>query len=93
MARRRIKNSSDMRYSAPRKVTVRFHSDGDSSFLDKVKEYARDKPWLQTTTEGYDHNGNSIVERRNGKVQQCHRALLLSATAGRLYYELSLIHI
>ena len=70
-----------------KKVTVRFHSDDDKSFQGAVQEYARDKAWLQTTTGGYDSNRNAIVERRNGKLAAGHRALILGATGGRLYYE------
>ena len=70
-----------------KRVTVRFHSDDDKSFQGAVQEYAKDKAWLQTTTGGYDSNRNSIVERRNGKLAAGHRALLLGATGGRLYYE------
>ena len=70
-----------------KKVTIRFHSDDDKSFQGAVQEYARDKAWLQTTTGGYDSNRNAIVERRNGKLAAGHKALLLSATGGRLYYE------
>ena len=68
-------------------VTVRFHSDDDKSFEGAVADYARDKAWLKTTTGGYDSNRNAIVERRNSKLQAGHRALLLGATGGRLYYE------
>ena len=69
------------------KVSVRFHTDQDSSFLSVVQAYADQQVWLRTTTEGYDHNGNSKVERRNEKLQQGYRAVLMSATAGRLQYE------
>ena len=68
-------------------VSVRFHSDQDTSFLEVVKEYAESQAWLRTTTEGYDHNGNSRVERRNQKLPQGHRVVLLTATGGRLQYE------
>ena len=68
-------------------VTVRFHSDEDKSFEGAVAEYARERAWLKTTTGGYDSNRNAVVERRNGKLQAGHRALLLGATGGRLVYE------
>lgn len=68
-------------------VTVRFHSDKDKSFLGEVKTYAEDKAWLRTTTEGYASNANTKVETRNRRLQQTHRACLLSATGGRLQYE------
>ena len=68
-------------------VTVRFHSDDDKSFEGAVAEYARERAWLKTTTGGYDSNRNAVVERRNGKLQAGHRALLLGATGGRLVYE------
>ena len=38
-------------------------------------------------TEGYDSNSNSVVERRNQKLESITRSLLLNATGGRLYYE------
>ena len=60
-------------------VTVRFHSDDDKSFEGAVAEYARERAWLKTTTGGYDSNRNAVVERRNGKLQAGHRALLLGA--------------
>ena len=66
---------------------MRFHTDQDKSFMGEVKEYAQDKAWLHTTTEGYNSNQNARVERRNAKLNQGHRALLLGATGGRLYYE------
>ena len=69
------------------KVSVRFHSDKDKSFMGEVETYIQEQPWLQTMTEGYDSNGNAIVERRNEKLDQGLRALLLEATGGRLYYE------
>ena len=68
-------------------VSVRFHTDMDKSFDAEVKAYCNDKAWIKTFTEGYDSNSNSVVERRNGKLKQGNRALLLSATGGRLYYE------
>ena len=51
-------------------VPVRFHSDIEKSFLGDVYAYIEDKAWLKTTSEGYDSNGNSIVERRNKKLNQ-----------------------
>ena len=69
------------------KVSMRFHSDKDKSFMGEVETYIQEQPWLQTMTEGYDSNGNAIVERRNEKLDQGLRALLLEATGGRLYYE------
>ena len=68
-------------------VSVRFHTDMDKSFDAEVKAYCTDKAWIKTFTEGYDSNSNSVVERRNGKLKQGNRTLLLSATGGRLYYE------
>jgi hypothetical protein len=66
---------------------VRFHSDIEKSFLGDVYAFIEDKAWLKTTTEGYDSNGNSVVERRNKKLNQALRAMLVDATGGRLYYE------
>ena len=66
---------------------MRFHSDIEKSFLGDVHAFIEDKAWLKTTTEGYDSNGNSIVERRNKKLNQALRGMLIDATGGRLYYE------
>ena len=71
----------------PDTVNIRFHTDVDKSFDGKLGEYALDHAWLRTTTEGYDSNGNAIVERRNEKLNQGLRTLLLQTTGGRLYYE------
>ena len=49
--------------------------------------FIEDKAWLKTTTEGYDSNGNSVVERRHKKLNQALRGMLIDATGGRLYYE------
>ena len=68
-------------------VTVRFHSDLDKSFMGAVEAYAKDKAWLKTSTEGYDSDRNARVENRNKKIAAGHRAILLGATGGRLYYE------
>ena len=68
-------------------VSVRFHSDVEKSFEGAVLNYIQERAWLKTTTEGYDSDANSVVKRRNGKLDQCLRALLLDATGGRLYYE------
>ena len=62
------------------KVTVRFHSDMDKSFMGDVMTYIQERSWLQTTAEGYDSNGNAIVERRTEKLEHGLRALLLEAT-------------
>ena len=45
----------------------RIHHDDDSSFMSLVKDYIRFMSWSDTVTEGYDHNGNARVERRNRK--------------------------
>ena len=68
-------------------VTVRFHSDLDKSFMGAVEEYAKDKAWLKTTTEGLDSDRNARAENRNKKIAAGHRAILLGTTRGRLYYE------
>ena len=68
-------------------VTVRFHSDKDASFMGVVEAYAQERAWLKTTTEGYDSNQNSRVERRNEKLAAGLRSMLLGATGGRMYYE------
>ena len=49
-------------------VTVRFHSDKDKSFMGVVDAYAQEQAWLKTTTEGYDSNRNSRVEKGNAQV-------------------------
>lgn len=46
--------------------------------------YIEDKAWLKATTEAYDSNGNSIVERMNKKRNQALRGMLIDATGGRL---------
>ena len=74
-------------HNYPDTVTMRFHTDVDKSFDGILGAYALDNAWLRTTTEGYDSNGNAIVERRNEKLDQGLRTLLLQATGGRLYYE------
>ena len=74
-------------YKTRDKVTVRFHSDQDSSFMGSVKKYAESQVWLKTDTGGYDSNGAAKVERRNRKLSAGLRAILLGATGGRLYYE------
>ena len=63
-------------------VTVRFHSDIEKSFLGDVYAFIEDKAWLKTTTEGYDSNGNSVVEMRNKKLNQALRGMLIDATGG-----------
>ena len=52
-----------------------------------VEAYAQEQAWLKTTTEGYDSNQNSRVERRNEKLAAGLRLMLFGATGGRLYYE------
>ena len=42
--------------------------------------YIEDKAWVKTTTGGYDSNDNSIVERRNKKLNQALRGMLIDAT-------------
>ena len=59
----------------------------DKPFMGDVMKYIQERSWLQTMAEGYDSNGNAIVERRNEKLDQGLRALLLEATRGRMYYE------
>ena len=63
--------------------SVTFHPRTLKSFMGKLGEYALEHQWLKTTTEGYDSNGNAIVERRNEKLDQGLRTLLLQATGGR----------
>jgi len=52
-----------------------------------VKAFAAAEGWLQTTTAGYDHNATAQIERRNRKLLEITRKLLLDATGGRTYYE------
>ena len=52
-----------------------------------MKAFASEEGWLQTTTEGYDHNATAQIERRNRKLLEITRKLLLDATGGRTYYE------
>ena len=74
-------------YKTRDKVTVRFHSDKDSSFMGSVHKYAESQAWLETDTGGYDSNRAAKVERRNRKLSAGLRAILLGAIEGRLYYE------
>ena len=39
-------------YKTRDKVTVRFHSDQDSSFMGSVQKYAESQAWLKTDTGG-----------------------------------------
>ena len=36
--------------------------------MGELGKYALEHKWLKTTIEGYDSNGNAIVERRNKKL-------------------------
>ena len=56
--------------------------DDDKSFRSHVSDYARDSGWVNTRTGGYNPNGNSIVERRIGMLNQSVRTMLLCATGG-----------
>ena len=67
---------------------VRIHSDKEGGILShKVKAWLRGLGWEQTTTEGYDHNAASRVERKNRKLSRSFRAALLTCTGGNGYYK------
>ena len=70
-----------------KKIVLRFHTDDDTSFKGSVKAFAAAEGWIQTTTAGYDHNATAQIERRNRKLLEITRKLLLDATGGRTYYE------
>ena len=52
-----------------------------------VTEYALQNNWLQTRTQGYDHNATVQIERRNRILLEITRKLFLDATGGRLHYQ------
>ena len=83
LALQRIRTAS----GGQKKIVLRFHTDDDTSFKGSVKAFASEEGWLQTTTEGYDHNATAQIERRNRKLLEITRKLLLDATRGRTYYE------
>ena len=45
------------------------------------------QPWLKTSTEGYDHDGNHIAEQVNKKLNERCRVLLMQATGNRKEFE------
>ena len=85
----RILNSIRRFYPSPEKtaVVMRWHSDDDSSFQGAVEEYVLSQPWLKTNTEGYGHDGNSIAEGVNKKLNERCRVLLLQAAGNRKEFE------
>ena len=71
----------------PGAVVGRVHSDCDPTLLgEKLVSHLRNKGVWQTSTEGYDHNGNAAIESRNRQVQAGMRSSLLTATGGRCRY-------
>ena len=73
---------------ADKQFIARVHSDADKSIIGaELMSYLREKQWWQTTTEGYDHNGNSKVENRNGRVKGMLRKAMLTATGERRSYQ------
>ena len=68
-------------------MVLRFHTDDDARFKVSVLAFTLEEGWLQTTTEGYDHNATVQIERRNRKLLEITLKLLLDATGGRTYYE------
>ena len=62
------------------------HSDQEKSILGgELSNYIQQKGWWQTSTEGYDSNGNSRVEGRNTQVRALLHAAMVTATGGNSY--------
>ena len=77
-----------MHYYRHSKMITRFHSDQEPGLESVVKDYIAKIPEMKkTTTEGFDHDGNSRIERRNRKLREGQRLALLDATGMRQSYE------
>jgi hypothetical protein len=64
----------------------RVHSDQEKAILGgELNNYIQQKGWWQTSTEGYDSNGNSRVEGRNAQVRALMRPAMVTATGGNSY--------
>ena len=65
---------------------ARVHSDCEPSLIGPLADYLKSKGVWPTRTEGYDHNGNAIVENRNRTMMKGLRTVLYTATCGRSRY-------
>ena len=65
---------------------ARVHSDCEKSLIGPLCDGLKARGIWPTNTEGYDHNGNAVVENRNRTLQQGVRAALVTATGGRSRY-------
>ena len=64
----------------------RVHSDCEPSLIGPLAAKLKARGIWPTNTEGYDHNGNAVVEGRNKLVQRGIRSALITATGGRNRY-------
>lgn len=64
----------------------RVHSDCEPSLIGPLAAVLKARGIWPTNTEGYDHNGNAVVEGRNKLVQRGIRSALITATGGRNRY-------
>ena len=60
----------------------RVHSDCELSLIGPLNSYLKERQIWPTRTEGYDHNGNAVVESRDRVLLKGLRCALLTA-AGR----------
>jgi hypothetical protein len=65
---------------------ARVHSDCEKSLIGPLCALLKSRGIWPTNTEGYDHNGNAVVENRNRVLQQGVRSALVTATGGRCRY-------
>ena len=66
----------------------RVHSDCEKSLIGgPLLEYLQLQGVWPTETEGYDHNGNAVVESRIKQLNRGLRAVLLDSTGGRGRYQ------
>ena len=61
------------------------HSDCELSLIGPLREHLKERQIWPTNTEGYDHNGNAVVENRNRVLLKGLRCSLATA-AGRARY-------
>ena len=64
---------------------ARVHSDCELSLIGPLREFLKGRQIWPTQTEGYDHNGNAVVENRNRVMLKGLRCAL-STAAGRARY-------
>ena len=65
---------------------ARVRSDCEKSLIGPLCAMLKARGIWPTNTEGYDHNGNAVVENRNRTLQQGVRAALVTATGARSRY-------